>query len=235
MLEGWPSGQWQQTVNLPTYVYVGSNPTPSTTKNRFIMSFWNKASFLKSVAHLRDLPNSSRVEVAFIGRSNVGKSSLLNAILSKRIAKVSNTPGRTQMANYFGYEDRYLVDLPGYGYAKAPIETINKWMRFLGGYFEQRQPLRRIFLLVDARRGIGDLDMDLIRQCDKKGLSYQIVLTKMDKLNKTEIAHLTEQTKTIQSNLIACHPDIIFTSVKKNSGIDEIRQAITMIFDSSSI
>ena len=147
--------------------------------------FKKKCSFVLSVANLKQLPDGDRVEVAFAGRSNVGKSSLLNALFGqKKLAKTSSTPGRTQQLNYFNLDDKiYLVDLPGYGFAKAPKDIVKNWQQLINAYLVGRATLRRVFLLIDSRHGIKKIDEEIMDMLDKAAVTYQIVLTKADKVS----------------------------------------------------
>ena len=147
--------------------------------------FNKRCDFVLSVANLNQLPHDDRVEIAFAGRSNVGKSSLINALFGqKKLAKTSATPGRTQQLNYFNLNDKlYVVDLPGYGFAKAPKDIVKSWQKLINTYLVGRASLRRVFLLIDSRHGVKKIDEEIMDMLDKAAVTYQIVLTKIDKIS----------------------------------------------------
>jgi GTP-binding protein len=188
--------------------------------------------FLLGAAALTQLPAPNASEVAFAGRSNVGKSSLLNALTGRNgLARTSNTPGRTQQLNFFflGSRDKsglYLVDLPGYGYAKVSRSLVNEWEQLMRQYLRGRPNLRRVFVLVDARHGLKDSDKELMAMLDDTAVSYQVVLTKSDKVKVEEQNKLMESLKKSLVKNIAAHPDVLLTSAHKKYGIDELRGAI---------
>jgi len=188
--------------------------------------------FLLGVVALDKLPPADRVEISFAGRSNVGKSSLLNALVGQNgLARTSNTPGRTQELNFFALEAEgttglYLSDLPGYGYAKVSRSLVRAWTRLLKSYLQGRPNLRRAFILVDSRHGIKDSDREIMAMMDECAVSYQIVLTKVDKLKKTAQEKVIEKTRTEIRKNVAAHPEIIATSAVKGDGIDELRATI---------
>ena len=173
--------------------------------------FNKKCDFVLSVANLNQLPDGDRVEVAFAGRSNVGKSSLINALFGqKKLAKTSSTPGRTQQLNYFNLDDKlYLVDLPGYGFAKS--------------YLVGRATLRRVFLLIDSRHGIKKIDEEIMEMLDKAAVTYQIVLTKIDKISTKELEKVLTATDRIVREHTAAHVTILKTSSEKNLYLDELK------------
>ncbi len=197
------------------------------------MLFAGRAEFLLGVVALEHLPPADRVEVSFAGRSNVGKSSLLNALTNQKgLARTSNTPGRTQEVNFFTLGDSlYLSDLPGYGYAKVSRSLVRDWTRLLKSYLQGRPNLRRAFVLVDSRHGIKDSDRDIMKMMDDCAVSYQIILTKVDKLKKSEQEKMVERTKAEIAKNVAAHPDIIVTSAVKNDGIAELRATIADLVD----
>jgi GTP-binding protein len=190
--------------------------------------------FVKSVVALDHLPEGNRVEIAFAGRSNVGKSSLLNALISnKGLARTSNTPGRTQELNYFRPDngDMYLVDMPGYGFAKAPKEKVDAWTALVSDYLRGRQALARVFLLIDSRHGIKAVDGTIMELLDTAAVSYQVVLTKADKINPYELAAVTEAVGLAAARHPAAYPLILATSSETGGGIAELRAQMAMILE----
>ena len=181
--------------------------------------------FVLSVANLNQLPDGDRVEVAFAGRSNVGKSSLINALFGqKKLAKTSSTPGRTQQLNYFNLDDKlYLVDLPGYGFAKAPKDIVKNWQKLINSYLVGRATLRRVFLLIDSRHGIKKIDEEIMEMLDKAAVTYQIVLTKIDKISTKELEKVLTATDRIVREHTAAHVTILKTSSEKNLYLDELK------------
>ena len=178
--------------------------------------------FMGSFEKVSQLPPSQFPEYAFIGRSNVGKSSLINAIAGHIIARTSKTPGRTQSLNLFNFDDKLMImDLPGYGYARVSKESQEKWLRRLEEYLLTRRQLSRLFILIDSRVGIKESDLELMNFCDANGISYQIVLTKKDKKIREK-----DQQKITDAEHPAMMATIIETSAEKKYGIDELRQAI---------
>ena len=187
--------------------------------------FNKKCDFVLSVANLNQLPDGDRVEVAFAGRSNVGKSSLINALFGqKKLAKTSSTPGRTQQLNYFNLDDKlYLVDLPGYGFAKAPKDIVKNWQKLINSYLVGRATLRRGFLLIDSRHGIKKIDEEIMEMLDKAAVTYQIVLTKIDKISTKELEKVLTATDRIVREHTAAHVTILKTSSEKNLYLDELK------------
>ena len=190
--------------------------------------FRRPCTFLKGVVNVAGLPGDALPEVAFAGRSNVGKSSLLNALVGqKALARTSNTPGRTREVNYFLLDDRaYLVDLPGYGYAKASKTEVAGWNRLIQDYLKGRASLRRVFLLIDARHGLKTSDAPTLELMDVAAVSYQAVLTKADKVKAGELEKEIERTAKELSKHPAAYPQIIATSARKGTGLAELRAAI---------
>ncbi len=190
--------------------------------------FRRPCTFLKGVVNVAGLPGDVLPEVAFAGRSNVGKSSLLNALVGqKALARTSNTPGRTREVNYFVLDDRaYLVDLPGYGYAKASKKEVAGWNRLIQDYLRGRASLRRVFLLIDARHGLKTSDAPTLELMDVAAVSYQAVLTKADKVKAAELEKVIERTAKELSKHPAAFPGIIATSARKGTGLPELRAAI---------
>ena len=184
--------------------------------------FLRPINFMLSVAKLEQLPDSIWDEVAFAGRSNVGKSSLINALFNqKKLAKTSSTPGRTQQLNFFNFDDKlYLVDLPGYGYAEAPEKLVKQWQMVLKTYLRGRPNLRRVFLLIDSRRGIKNEDAEIMKMLDEAAVSYQIILTKIDKISATELEKTLTRTALEIAKHAAALPDIISNSSEKKIGLE---------------
>ena len=193
--------------------------------------FARECRFVFGTADPAALPPESLPEVAFIGRSNVGKSSLVNALTGRRLlARTSNTPGRTRQLNFFDLGGRLmLVDLPGYGYAEASKTAIKAWTGLVHSYLRRRGTLRRALLLLDARHGIMAADRPILALCDEAALSYQAVLTKADKLSATALRETAETVASELSKRRAAHPEIHVTSAEKNIGIAELRATLTEI------
>lgn len=184
--------------------------------------------FVKGVVNVAGLPEPRGLEVAFAGRSNVGKSSLLNALTGRKaLARTSNTPGRTREVNFFALgDDIYLVDLPGYGYARASKTEVKGWNRLIQDYLKGRQALRRVFLLVDARHGLKQTDEPLLALMDVAAISYQAVLTKTDKLKAGGLDKVRAATAEALAKHPAAHPQVLATSAVKGSGLDALRATI---------
>ena len=184
--------------------------------------------FMLSVAHLEQLPADDKNEIAFAGRSNVGKSSLINALFNRKdVAKTSSTPGRTQQLNYFNFMDKlYMVDLPGYGYAKAPPSEVKRWQNVLTTYLKGRANLRRVFLLIDSRTGIKKADEDIFKELDSSAVPYQIVLTKIDKISLPELKKTENEIAKLLLKHPAAHQTILKTSSEKKIGLDELKAEI---------
>jgi GTP-binding protein len=190
--------------------------------------FRHPCTFLKGVVNVAGLPGDALPEVAFAGRSNVGKSSLLNALVGqKSLARTSNTPGRTREVNYFVLDERaYLVDLPGYGYAKAAKTEVAGWNKLIQDYLKGRASLRRVFLLIDSRHGLKSSDAPTLELMDTAAVSYQAVLTKVDKVKASELEKVIARTAKELSKHPAAYPEIIATSSRKGIGLDTLRAAI---------
>lgn len=190
--------------------------------------FTQQTDFMLGVAHLEQLPDTNAVEVCFAGRSNVGKSSLINALCTRRdLARTSSTPGRTQQLNFFKIIDKLIFcDQPGYGYAKAPVTEVKKWQDVVFAYLQGRPQLRRAFVLIDGRHGIKETDRPVMEMMDKAAMSYQIIVTKADKVKKGILdKHLDKMTNELSKHP-AAHPDILITSSEKGTGIPEVRATI---------
>jgi GTP-binding protein len=192
--------------------------------------FAGPVAFLKSAPELKFLPDPGVPEIAFAGRSNVGKSSLLNRLTNRaNLARTSNTPGRTQELNIFevGTPVRLrLVDMPGYGFAKAPKDLARKWRWLINDYLRGRQVLKRTLLLIDSRRGIADVDREVMKMLDEAAVSYRLVLTKADKVKAGELAEVAARTGEEARRHAAAHPGIIATSSEKGLGMDALRAAV---------
>jgi len=192
--------------------------------------FAGPVEFLKSAPGLQFLPDPDVPEIAFAGRSNVGKSSLLNALTNRKgLARTSNTPGRTQDLNFFEVGEPLhlrLVDMPGYGFAEAPKEMVKRWRHLMNDYLRGRTVLKRALVLVDSRHGLKDVDREMMRMLDDAAVSYHIVLTKADKVKPSALGSLYETTMVEAAKHPAAHPSIFTTSSETGSGIAELRTAI---------
>ncbi len=195
--------------------------------------------FIRGVPAMKFLPPEGPAEIAFAGRSNVGKSSLINALVGQKgLARTSNTPGRTQELNYFvpgGFSGEgadlppmALVDMPGYGYASAPKEKVDQWTKLVFDYLKGRVTLKRVYVLIDARHGIKANDEDVLSLLDKAAVSYQIVLTKTDKIKTAGVPRLIEETLSKIKRRPAAFPFVLATSSEKAEGFDELRAAIVL-------
>lgn len=193
--------------------------------------FAGETTFVKGVVAMDGLPPPDRMEVCFAGRSNVGKSTLINALTGmKALARASNTPGRTQEINYFtAGEDHYLVDLPGYGYANAPLPVVEKWQRLLKQYLSGRQTLRRAFVLIDARHGVKKVDEEIMSLLDSSAVTFQAVLTKADKVKEKEREKILDQVRSKLAKHPAAFPEIVVTSSEKGWGIPTLRAIIATL------
>ena len=190
--------------------------------------FARDVDFMKSAVSLETLPSPDLPEVCFAGRSNVGKSSLINALTNRKgLARASNTPGRTRELNYFNVDGRlFLVDLPGFGYARASKTDIAKWTILTKAYLRGRAGLRRVFLLIDSRHGIKPSDIEVMEMLDEAAVTYQIILTKTDKVKKNDLIKITEKTLKFIAKRPAAFPIIIATSSEKKNGLDILRAEI---------
>ena len=219
-------------MNQMSFRVVDEPEDEAREKGRLL--FAGPVDFVKGVVAMSGLPTADRLEVCFAGRSNVGKSSLINALTGrKNLARASNTPGRTQEINFFALGDqkelvdqRYLVDLPGYGYAEAPLAVVAKWQALLKQYLSGRVTLRRAFVLVDMRHGVKDVDEEILTLLDRSALTFQVVLTKADKVNAVTRETNIQQTMAALARHPAAYPEIIVTSSEKGEGIETLRAVI---------
>lgn len=212
-------------ITLP-FPIVDAPDQQAAEKGRLL--FAGPVDFVKGVVAMDGLPDADRIEVCFAGRSNVGKSSLINALTGRKgIARASNTPGRTQEINYFSLgEERYLVDLPGYGYANAPLAVVEKWQRLLKRYLSGRQTLRRAFVLIDCRHGVKAVDEEIMKLLDSSAVTFQCVMTKADKVKEADRAAVLTQVRAALSKHPAAFPEIVLTSSEKGDGIATLRAII---------
>jgi GTP-binding protein len=192
--------------------------------------FSGPITFLKSAPGLQFLPDPSVNEITFAGRSNVGKSSLLNALTNRNgLARTSNTPGRTQELNFFDVGEPLkfrLVDMPGYGFATAPKEVVKKWRFLINDYLRGRQVLKRALVLIDSRHGVKDVDREVMDMLDAAAVSYRLILTKADKIKASALADILGKTTEEARKRPAAHPEIISTSSEKGMGLPELRAAV---------
>lgn len=193
--------------------------------------FARDVTFMLSAVSLDTLPPARLPEICFAGRSNVGKSSLINALTNRKgLARASNTPGRTRELNYFNVDERlFVVDLPGYGYAKASKSDIARWTKLTRQFLFGRASLRRVFLLIDSRHGVKDSDLELMGMLDETAVTYQVVMTKVDKLKKGELEKVLTKTQKAIAKRPAAFPEIICTSSEKKDGLAELRAEIASL------
>lgn len=195
--------------------------------NKLEKFFRSGCKFIAGTNTVDRIPYSKLPEVGFIGKSNVGKSSLINALVQQKIAITSKTPGRTKQLNFFNLADKIVfVDMPGYGYAKASKREIGNWGKLIFDYLRGRQNLKRLFLLIDSRRGIKENDVEVMDVLDEYGINYQITLTKSDAVKREEIAKILEYIESINKKHPALHPNVLVTSAEKDFGIMDVRDEI---------
>jgi GTP-binding protein len=201
------------------------------TKNEIKEFFKKEAVFVKGATCVDELPKPFLNEIAFAGRSNVGKSTLINALTGqKNLARTSSTPGRTQEVNFFRLGNKILlVDLPGYGYAKAPDKKVKNWTGLIFDYLKGRVPLRRVFLLIDVRQGVLKNDIDAMEILDKAAVAYQIVLTKADKVSPAQAQNAVVKIQSLAEKHPAMYPDILLTSAEKKTGLEALQSEIFKI------
>lgn len=206
---------------------VAPEPTEAEAEPGRLL-FAGPVDFVKGVVRMDGLPPADRPEVCFAGRSNVGKSSLINALTGRKgIARASNTPGRTQEINYFALGERsYLVDLPGYGFAQAPVAVVAKWQALLKQYLAGRQTLRRAFALIDARHGVKPVDHEILTLLDRSAVPFQVVVTKADKIGTAALDATVAQIAEALQKHPAAFPQIVVTSSEKGHGIAALRAII---------
>jgi GTP-binding protein len=197
-------------------------------KGRLMLA--GETTFLKGVVAMDGLPPADRLEVCFAGRSNVGKSSLINALTGRKgLARASNTPGRTQEINFFTAGELYVVDLPGYGFANAPVAVVAKWQALLKNYLQGRPTLRRVFVLIDARHGAKAVDEEIMTLLDRAAVTFQVVMTKVDKVKGDALDASMAATRAAMAKHPAAYPELILTSSEKGEGIAALRAVIASI------
>jgi GTP-binding protein len=213
--------------------HPASNPEKEVDLEAGRLLFAKPCTFLLGAAEPANLPDSGRPEIAFAGRSNVGKSSLVNALTRRKtLARTSNTPGRTQQLNFFELgEDFVLVDLPGYGYARAAKSAVKQWTGLTRDYLKGRRELLRVYLLIDARHGLKDNDREIMGELDEAAVSYQIVLTKCDKMKGHGLDACLASIEAEMKRHPAAYPHIAVTSSIKGRGVAELRAAIALLVD----
>ena len=195
--------------------------------------FAREINFVLGVAQLEQLPQADRLEICFAGRSNVGKSSLINALTGRKaLARASNTPGRTQQLNFFDIDAKlYLVDLPGYGFAEAPKKVVDAWQRLLKTYLAGRASLRRVYLLIDGRHGVKKADEEIMALLDASAVSFQAVLTKADKLKGTSVEAIASQVAAALQKHPTAYPEILLTSSETGRGVESLRASIAQLIE----
>ncbi|MFW2589131.1 ribosome biogenesis GTP-binding protein YihA/YsxC [Sagittula sp. SSi028] len=210
---------------------IAETPDDATREAARKLFVGDEVDFVKGVVAMDGLPPDDRPEVCFAGRSNVGKSSLINALTGRKaLARASNTPGRTQEINYFTLgAEKYLVDLPGYGYANAPLPVVEKWQRLLKQYLSGRATLKRAFVLVDFRHGVKAVDEEIMSLLDRSAVPFQVVLTKQDKVKKWDQDKVLTQVRAALNKHPAAYPELVVTSSEKGDGIPTLRAIIASL------
>jgi GTP-binding protein len=216
-------------MTAPTYAVNADVDEALIEEGRLL--FAGPCDFVKGVVAMDGLPPADRPEICFAGRSNVGKSSLINALTGRKaLARASNTPGRTQEINFFDLGAKlWLVDLPGYGYAEAPVKKVEGWQRLLKTYLAGRSTLRRAFVLIDGRHGIKAVDHEIMDVLDRAAVSFQCVVTKSDKPRKGELEKTLEKVKADLARHVTAYPEILVTSAEKGDGIPLLRAAVAKL------
>ncbi|WP_068296190.1 ribosome biogenesis GTP-binding protein YihA/YsxC [Pararhodobacter sp. CCB-MM2] len=213
------------TQQLPFPMTPSPTPEDAETGRKL---FAGPVDFVKGVVAMSGLPPADRLEICLAGRSNVGKSSLINALTGRKsLARTSNTPGRTQEINYFDVGGQlYMVDLPGYGFAEAPVAVVKQWQALLKNYLSGRSTLRRAFVLIDMRHGIKKVDEEILDLLNKSAVTFQVVLTKADKINAAQREQTLAQVRKALSKHPAAFPELLVTSSEKGEGIETLRALI---------
>lgn len=221
---------------LPVSVPDDLQPNPAALEfGRWL--FAQECTFFNGSTRLDTIPEAGLPEIAFAGRSNVGKSSLVNALTGRTtLARISNTPGRTQQLNFFNLGARLaLVDMPGYGYAKAPKTEIERWTRLVQKYLKGRTTLRRVLLLIDGRHGVKTTDQPVLKMLDEAAVSYQLVLTKVDKLGPVALSARIAETEAVIARHVAAYPVLHATSAEDGTGIAGLRAAVAALAEPASV
>jgi GTP-binding protein len=209
----------------------GMTDHDSSTMEEARRLFAGAADFIWAADRIDGLPPAARPEIAFAGRSNVGKSSLINALTGRAsLARTSHTPGRTQQLNFFNVQDRFnLVDMPGYGYAAVSKQKVADWTRLITDYLKGRASLARVYVLIDSRHGLKDLDRDILTVLDKSAVSYQIVLTKIDQIKPGERERRIAEVAAETAKRVAAYPEVLATSSQSGAGMGELRAAVLQL------